>query len=177
MQFSAPDPTKGRKRYHLGLALDCPVDQARAGGRRLVKRTERVSFDRHNRTQRAPVLGEYVWLNEQELEQLGEAIARQVVRQVGKKEFVAVSTGYRPWIAGFKDEPGPYGPKKKAVMGTRRVREPREGDVPLATWVYLDEAEQDPVAETPHARPFLETPEPARGSKNAKGSKAAKASA
>lgn len=161
MRFSTQDPTRGKTLYHLGLALDCPVDQARAGGFRLLKRSEQVGFDRHGDTTRAPQLGEHAWLSEEQVQRLRDGVARMVVRQVGAGEFVCVSTKPRGWVVGYAEEPGEFGPKRVAKHGTRRIREPEEGDVPLATWVYMERAKSVPLEATPEARPFLATEKPA----------------
>ena len=154
MGFTTQDYRTGRKLYHVGLSKDCPLDQARAGGFRLHKQTERVDFDRHGDTVRSPRLGQHVWLSDRELEALREGVQRSAVRQVGAGQWVCVSTGPRGWVTGFEEKQGEFGPEKIEKRGTRRVRPPEDSDVPLATYVYCEAVRALPEEDAPEVRPF-----------------------
>lgn len=165
MHTSTQDPTTTL--YHLGLALDCPVDQARVGGYRLVKRSERVGFDRHGQTTRAPLVGEYARLTREQVEKIREGVARAAVRQVGAGEYICVSTAKREVLISMRaldvevtleDGSKAYERKEIPVRGSRRIREERAGDQPLAAWVFLEPAGALPHEDAPSARPFAPAP-------------------
>lgn len=177
----APDSTA--RLYHFGLDESCPVDVVTAGGVALVKKTQKVTFSRHNTTVRTERLGDVAKFTPAEADRVREAVGRLAIRTVSAvdpktQKVSTVSTVVR---VGLKKELVRYKidvdqatglQTRTPIFESRRLKEfDKSTDTPLGPWVYFDAVEADPRETVPADRmpvpEWAQPPAPAPAAKPA----------
>lgn len=155
------------RQYHIGLAQECPISEATAGGVRLHRRTEKVTVDGRGNTKRDSRPGQVVTLPPDRHAKLLAAVSRLAIRRRLDKdgncvEWRIVMVGERRELAGYQTDLKDNGDGTKTVNRIA-IYETKTYDVfdnrtdePLAPYVFVDPVDHDPFAAQPQNR--LETP-------------------
>ncbi len=115
-----------RTTYHIGVLPDCPYDVVYVGSQAFCKHTENVSVDKFGQTHRERVTGCFVDLDDFQIDLIREKSVKQVFRKIYEK-----TTSVKGEI------------KEKYLLldVTTKTYQYREGDIPVAYFMYIIEVE------------------------------------